>query len=374
MSGILYLNPNYLSADRVWHSLWKEFDISLCTNYREARKWVRDLDPYVLLVSYDPLWPGLADMLGSFLEEDDRHRLIAIHGEGEAERTRESIRRSIGRDGRAARIIHVDDDISSIRQALLSLKYFQERGPAVAVLQGVSKAIRTVNETLEKYAPSEFPVLIRGESGTGKELAARRIHEASPRRQVEMIALDCGALPEHLTESMLFGSEKGAFTDAVEQRGALEEAAGGTLFLDEIGNLSLPGQCKLLRVLESGDYRRLGGKKTRRAEFRLVSATSLDIRKAIRAGGFRNDLYHRVNTLILDIPPLRSRPEDIEPLAVLMCLEHSGGACIPGREAIDKLLSHDWPGNVRELRNTIQRAIVLNGYKGELGGGEIIFS
>jgi transcriptional regulator with PAS, ATPase and Fis domain len=374
MSGILYINQDFLSAGRICRSLWKEFDISLCTHYREANDWIRDLDPAVILVHYDPAIPQLAQFLVHFLEKDDRHRLVAIHARACMESDREEIRRTPNHDSVAYRLFHVDEDLPSIRQALKTIDSPRQATAGAGALQGVSLAIRSVNDILEKYASSDFPVLIVGESGTGKELAARRIHEASARGKFEMVALDCGAFPDQLTESILFGSEKGAFTDAVERSGVLDEAAGSTLFLDEIGNLTLSGQSKFLRVLETGDFRRLGGKKNRKAEFRLVSATSLDLRKAIRDGRFRDDLYYRVNTLILTIPPLRSRPEDIEALAVFLCLKHSGGSCIPGREAIDKLLGHDWPGNVRELKNTIQRAIVLGDSSGELGVDEIIFS
>ncbi len=374
MSGILYINQDFLSAGRICRSLWKEFDISLCTHYREAHDWIRDLDPSIILVHYDPAFPRLAQMFGHFLEKDDRHRLIAIHARGNMEPDRNAILSVANQDSLASRLLDVNDDLPEIRQALKSLNNPRDTPSAAGALHGVSRAILGVNEILEKYAPSELPVLIVGESGTGKELAARRIHEGSNRGKGEMVALDCGAFPDQLTESILFGSEKGAYTDSVERSGVLEEAAGSTLFLDEIGNLSLSGQRKFLRVLETGDFRRLGGKKNRKTDFRLVSATSLDLRKAIHEGLFRDDLYYRVNTLILTIPPLRSRPEDIEALAVLLCLKHSGGSCIPGKDAIEKLLGHDWPGNVRELKNTILRAIVLGDSSGELGVDEIIFA
>ncbi|MDP2754695.1 MAG: sigma 54-interacting transcriptional regulator [Nitrospirota bacterium] len=372
MSGILYLNNNFLEAGRVCTGLWKEFDISLCTDIDKSRNWIDNLQPEILVVQFDPDFPGLGELLGGFLKNAEGNHAIILHRGKTKLEDAESIRKAIGSERLSCRVVHADYDLASIRRALQSVVKTGLKPSGKAVLHGVSQAIVKTNLMLEKFAMYEYPVLICGESGTGKEIAAQRIHAASARSRNDLVALDCGALPEALAEGMLFGSDKGAFTDALDHKGAIEEAEQGTLFLDEIGNLPLPCQCKLLRVLESGDYRRLGGKKNRAAEFRLVSATSLDLGNAARLGGFRLDLFHRINTLVLDIPPLRARPEDIEPIAVQLCLKHSNGRCIPGNLALEKLVNHDWPGNVRELRNTIQRAIVISGGQGELGAEDIM--
>ena len=184
MSGILYINQDFLSAGRICRSLWKEFDISLCTHYREAHDWIRDLDPSIILVHYDPAFPRLAQMFGHFLEKDDRHRLIAIHARGNMEPDRNAILSVANQDSLASRLLDVNDDLPEIRQALKSLNNPRDTPSAAGALHGVSRAILGVNEILEKYAPSELPVLIVGESGTGKELAARRIHEGvEPRKR-----------------------------------------------------------------------------------------------------------------------------------------------------------------------------------------------
>ncbi|MHB8772454.1 MAG: sigma-54-dependent transcriptional regulator [Syntrophales bacterium] len=215
-----------------------------------------------------------------------------------------------------------------------------------------------------RVAPSRTTVLLQGESGTGKELLARLIHHLSPRSIRPIIAVNCGALHENLLESELFGHEKGAFTGATARRiGRFEEADGGTLFLDEIGELSQAVQVKLLRFLQEHEFQRLGGNQTLRSDVRVISATNRNLEQRVKEGAFREDLFYRLNVVVMSIPPLRERKEDILPLIdhFLRRYAEENGKAIEGlsREAQDVLLKYDYPGNVRELENIIERAVVI---------------
>ena len=229
---------------------------------------------------------------------------------------------------------------------------------------GRSPAMVAMMETVRQAAPSTASVLLYGESGTGKELIARAIHDASPRCDGPLVAVNCAALPESILESELFGYEKGAFTGADERKeGRLERANGGTLFLDEIGELSIPVQVKLLRVLQEGEIDRLGGTKPVQVDFRLVVATNADLAAAVKSGRFREDLFYRLNVIAIDLPPLRERPEDIELLADHFARRYAlkndkpiAGFTDAARTALRR---YRWPGNVRELENVVERAVVL---------------
>lgn len=229
---------------------------------------------------------------------------------------------------------------------------------------GVSRALQGVFKMVGRVARSDAPVLIAGESGTGKELVAKAVHEYSPRRQREMITINCGAIPENLLESELFGHEKGSFTGAIARRpGRFEQADGGTLFLDEIGDMPLGIQVKLLRVLQDGTFSRVGSNETLTTDVRIIAATHKNLAEEVAAGRFREDLYYRLNVVEIAIPPLRDRREDI-PLLAEYFLQNitrkNGLARIRlSAEATSALQSHSWPGNVRELENTIARACAL---------------
>lgn len=237
---------------------------------------------------------------------------------------------------------------------------------------GRSKAMGNIISLIRKYAESRHPVLILGETGSGKELVAGALHRCSSRKDKPFIALNCSALPENLVESELFGAEKGAFTDAVRRKGALARAAGGTLFLDEIGSMSITIQPKLLRALETGEYWRLGAEKSERSDFRLVSATcdSLDIQ--METGLFRSDLFYRISDLLIAVPPLRDRIEDVRDLAEHFCRQSGKGYCELSAEALDKLMGYRWPGNVRELKSVINRGCA-NVQRGIIGADDIVF-
>jgi len=215
--------------------------------------------------------------------------------------------------------------------------------------------MKLVRSQIRLYARYEFPVLLTGECGTGKELAAQSIHRLSRRSAAHFLAINCGAIPETILESELFGTEKGAYTGAVSRPGAFESADGGTLFLDEITELASGAQAKLLRALEGGEVRRLGARKNTHCSVRLISATNANLEVK---GGFRYDLLERLETLVLELPPLRKRLEDIPILSQHFLVFCALNATL-SETALDKLKEYDWPGNVRQLRNTIVRAAVM---------------
>jgi DNA-binding NtrC family response regulator len=232
-------------------------------------------------------------------------------------------------------------------------------------LVGGSRAMVELREQVARAARSSASVLVTGERGTGKELVARAIHRASPRAKAALERLNCAAVPAELIESELFGHEAGAFTGATKQRrGKFERAHGGTLFLDEVGDMPLPMQAKLLRVLQEREIERVGGSETLRVDVRVVAATNKDLRAACEKHEFRADLYDRLNVLPLELPPLRTRRDDI-PLLAAAFLEtarrdnHRPGVTL-GKDALDALGRHSFPGNVRELRNLIERLVILN--------------
>ena len=232
-------------------------------------------------------------------------------------------------------------------------------------LIGHSPPMLRVKKLCEKIAPTDSSVLIQGETGTGKELVARRIHDLSPRANMPFVPVNCGALAEHLVESELFGHGKGAYTGAEKSRkGLIEVANGGTLFLDEFGELDKSMQVKLLRFLESGEVRRVGENEAFHVDVRIVCATNRNIQKMVTEGTFREDLYFRINTFEIPLPPLRERKDDIPELARTLIARYMKRREIPESilsvEAIAVLKQHDWPGNVRELANALERALIMS--------------
>ena len=231
-------------------------------------------------------------------------------------------------------------------------------------LVGESQKIRELREQMEMAARSNSRVLIFGESGTGKEVAARLLHEKSPRDGKPFVEVNCAAIPQELIESELFGHEKGSFTGAFEKKnGKFELADGGTLFLDEIGDMSLQTQAKVLRVIETQEFQRVGGNKNINVDVRIIAATNKDLREEVKKGSFREDLFFRLNVIPLFVPPLRERKEDI-PLLVEYFLDSLASEYgKPPRkilsEALKYLQSYDWPGNVRELKNVIERLVIM---------------
>jgi transcriptional regulator with PAS, ATPase and Fis domain len=233
-----------------------------------------------------------------------------------------------------------------------------------ATLIGESGPFLQVMESVKQVAPTNITVLITGESGTGKEMIAKAIHELGPRKEKPMLTVNCGAIPEGILESELFGHEKGSFTGAVESRkGYFELADGGSIFLDEIGEMPPSIQVKLLRILEEKNFIRVGGSKQIQVDVRVITATNRNLEEAVKKGDFRKDLFYRINAIKIHVPPLRARREDIRPLAIHFTEEvckinkiHFKGFT---ENAFKVLENHPWPGNIRELRNLIERVIVL---------------
>ena len=266
-------------------------------------------------------------------------------------------------DALLLRISIVEQHLMLQRENRRLRRQIQQEGSYANII-GQTEVMKKLFRMVDKIAEFKSTVLIHGESGTGKELVARAFHDGGPRADQAFVAINCGAIPENLLESELFGHVRGAFTDAVRNKqGLFEEADGGTLFLDEIGELPLSLQVKLLRVLQESEIRRVGENKARKVDVRILAATIRDLAEMVQAGTFREDLFYRLNVLSVKIPPLRERPEDI-PLLV----EHFLGRCnskmgtaVSGVEpaAMKTLMEYAWPGNVRELENLVERAVIL---------------
>lgn len=257
----------------------------------------------------------------------------------------------------AARVRRLEREIMRLRSELA--------GRGFAHLIGTSPSLEKILKQARAVAPTSATVLLIGENGTGKEMLARAIHEESQRAHTPFVAVSCAALPESLIESELFGHEKGSFTDAKQMRkGRFELADGGTLFLDEIGELTLPVQVKLLRVLQERAFERVGGGKTLMVDIRLIAASNSDLEKAVEAGNFRRDLYYRLNVVPLALPPLRERQEDIPVLAAHFAAKAADKHGRPTSDLdpalLEALQEYEWPGNVRELENLMERLVVLS--------------
>ena len=272
--------------------------------------------------------------------------------------------------------IALHDLLSAIRLAVEKINPANVPAAKISPLPGSpiiakSASVLKLLEDVSTIAPYKLNALVTGETGTGKELIARAIHEASPRRKHNFVALNCAAIPEHLLEDELFGHVKGAFTGAQNDRqGRFEQADQGTLFLDEIGDMNLALQAKLLRVLQENEFEKLGSSKTVKVDVRVVAATSADLERKIADGGFRADLFHRLNVVHLRIPPLRERGEDVMPIAEGLLERFCKTTSLPPKtiseEARQALKNYGFPGNVRQLQNCVERAAVFSGADGEI--------
>jgi DNA-binding NtrC family response regulator len=272
-----------------------------------------------------------------------------------------------------AKPFDIDDLLATVGKAIEKQNLTREivylkselNADAFENMVGVSPAIKQVCGLVSEVGKTLSTVLVTGESGTGKELIARAVHRSGPRRDCPFVTVDCATIPENLVESELFGHEKGAFTDATSQKiGKFELANGGTLFLDEIGNLPFDIQSKILRVLEQREVQRVGGNKVIRIDTRIIAATNIDLKKAVKEGTFRQDLYYRLNVIPVHVPPLRERKEDIPLLldhfVTIYNRELNKNIRGISKEALELMTAYSWPGNVRELRNVVERLIALN--------------
>ncbi|HAS61737.1 MAG TPA: DNA-binding response regulator [Vibrio sp.] len=322
--------------------------------------------------------PGLSgeNLLNSVLRQDPDIPVILITGHGDIEMAVNALRN--GAYDFIEKPFAIDRLIDTTRRALekhnlmlenqalkRSLKASQTLGPRII---GQNASVQTLRDTITHIADTSADILLFGETGTGKELVARSIHEQSSRRENNFVAINCGAVPENLIESELYGHEKGAFTGADSKRiGKFEHAHGGTLFLDEIESMPMQAQIRLLRVLQERVIERVGSNSLIPIDIRVIAATKADLKQASTQGDFRQDLYYRLNVVTLDLPPLRLRKEDIPALFhhfLLVAAARYGkdAASIPSAD-LQTLLGHDWPGNVRELRNCAERFVLL----GKLG-------
>jgi two-component system response regulator AtoC len=250
----------------------------------------------------------------------------------------------------------------ALRRENSALKEVITRRDGLPTIVGTSGAVKDLLTVISRVAASDSPVLIHGESGTGKELVARTIHLRSPRAARPFVSINCGALPDTLLETELFGHRKGAFSGAVTSRVGLFEAAnGGTLFLDEIGEMSPAMQVRLLRTLDSGEVRRVGEERSFHVDVRIVAATSKDLTREAGEGRFRWDLFYRVSTVVVEVPALRQRREDIPQLVQhFLTPARTGKTLAFARDALERLIAYDWPGNIRELRNLVERLQILH--------------
>jgi len=336
------------------------------------------------LVLLDLALPGQSglDLLPQIKERQPETPVIMITAYGTVDNVVEAIR--AGADNFVQKPWDNEKLLADIRSAVarykaeeenLQLKRTMKQRYNFANIVGKSEIMLRVFDLVAQVAPSRSTVLIQGESGTGKELIAKAIHSNSPRRDKPFVPINTGAMPTELLESTLFGHVKGAFTSAIaSKKGLFEVANGGTLFLDEIATMGMDTQAKILRVLQDRRFMHLGGIQEIQVDVRIIAATNIDLRQAVREGKFREDLFYRLNVITVDLPPLRSRREDI-PLLVSHFLEFytNENGMTPRRlsaDALRALIDYEWPGNVRELENSIERGVVLS--SGPVIGSELL--
>ncbi len=356
------------------------YEAACADTVRAAMTLYEEIHPDAVLIDQN-LPDGLGmDIIRKIRASDRGTKLVMMTAHGKVEMAVEAMK--CGADDYLVKPVGLDeiaallDKLVAQTQMENSLSYFQakeENRSGVELILGNSPAITSLKERLARIldveranpdAPERPPLLILGETGTGKELIARALHFDGARRAKPFVEVNCAALPEQLVESELFGHERGAFTDARERKVGLFQAAdGGTLFLDEVGELPLQTQAKLLRALEERTIRPVGGVRDRAVDVRVVAATNASLEDKIRQGEFRSDLYYRLNTLVVNAPPLRRRGEDILLLAnafmTQFCARYGRNGLQLADDARAALLAHSWPGNVRELRNIAQQACLL---------------
>ena len=328
------------------------------------------------LVFSDVKMPGLDGI--EFLEKAQLHcPVIMISGHGNIETAVEAMKKGawdfMEKPLDLNRLLQMTknaiaygDVRTELKQKTEELQQMRKQVSGHYQMVGESAAITRVREIINKVAATEARVLITGENGTGKEVVAHLLHEQSSRANGSMVEVNCAAIPSELIESELFGHMKGSFTGAVKDRaGKFEQADGGTLFLDEIGDLSLAAQAKVLRALQENEITRVGSDKTTKVNVRVLAATNKDLPQEIKAGNFREDLFHRLNVIPICVPALRERLEDIPALTEYftkqICAEQGWKEKTFAPKAIEALQQRDWPGNIRELRNVIERLIILAG-------------
>ncbi len=349
--GLLVVDDDPLITDTLAFALGAEYTVYACDSRAHAVELLRQLDapPPLALVDLGlPPTPHSPEegfrLIADLLAHSPRMKIFVLSGQNDAANARHA--RALG----AWEFIAKPADAASLARALA--RGLEAPAAEEVDFVGASPALAKLKNQIAQFAAAPYPVLIEGESGSGKELAAARLHRLSPRARAPYFSLNCAAISPQLVEPTLFGHAKGAFTGAAAGKaGFFEEAADGTLFLDEIGELPLEMQAKLLRVLENGEYQRVGETQRRTARCRVIAATNRDLRRAVREGAFRADLYHRLSVFTLSVPPLRELDQD-----KLALLDHfRKGAFELDEGALARWLRYDFPGNVRELRNIVIR-------------------
>lgn len=347
------------------------FEAEVFTCPTTGLEWTKQHGADLLLTDY--LMPGLngLDLLTQIKDVDSTLPVIVISGEGTIEAAVEAMKRGaydfIEKPFHPELLVLAAARACEIRQLRQDCKTLQSQLQRASGLHGVvfrSDAMSKVVGLVKRLAPRDIPILIEGETGTGKEVVARMIHQESPRAAQPFVPVDCSSLPESLLESELFGHEKGAFTGAGQaKRGLLEEVSGGTLFLDELGNISAAAQTKLLRVLQDGRIRRIGGTDLIKVDFRLISASNVSLERAVADERFRADLFYRLNGAVVQLPPLAARKDDIPLLALHFVQQYrerfKRAAVAISPAGMRVLLDYHWPGNVRELEHAIMRAVCV---------------
>jgi DNA-binding NtrC family response regulator len=349
----------------------KGYGVEVAADGSEALRLLRDNPFDVILL--DIVMPGVdgISLMKTLKEDPGAPSIIVLTGKATVETAVEAMKNGaydyLTKPYKLDELVIVIDRAYeygrlSVKSKLLEQELVRIESPFELV--GTSKQLRDILAVIQKVAPTDSPVFIQGESGTGKELVANTVWHYSTRKDAPFIALNCASLSENLIESELFGHEKGAFTSAYQMKhGLVEVADKGTLFLDEIGEMPIGLQAKLLRFLDSGEFRRVGGNKTLSVDVRVIAATNKELTGLIRAGKFREDLFYRLNVINITIPPLRERKEDIDELArhflgkYAKKLAKSITDLTP--DALELLSAYHWPGNVRELENVVERAVIL---------------
>ena len=372
MKKILIVDDELSLRSSLYNTFKNSYQVETAGSGSEAIKKVEGDDfDLILLDQKMPDIDGL-QVLKEIKRIDDRVSIIMMTAYGSIESSVEAMK--LGAHDYILKPYELDEikiivekaiNYKELSEEVVSLKAALSERFQFSSIIGKSKQMQDIFQCLQDAAGTTVNILILGESGTGKELIAKAIHYNSKRRNRPLVVVNCAALPEELLESEIFGHEKGAFTGADRMRiGKAEEAHGGTLFLDEIGDLSLKTQPKLLRFLQDGKIERLGSNKAIQLDVRLIAATNQDIVSALEEGSFRKDLYYRINTLTIEIPPLRERKEDIPFLAnhflSLYAGIHQKKVTSIDPEVIEHFMNYSWPGNIRELEKVIERGVVLS--------------
>jgi two-component system, NtrC family, response regulator len=373
--NLLIIEDESSLAKQLKWALSKEYAVSTAANIKQAKTLLNTKPfPVVTLDLGLPPFPDTPDEGFRFLEEfrslAPYSKVIVITGNSEESNAVKAI--GMGAADFCSKPIDLKllEIVLSRTYRIFELEEASRRiqeqcgGAQLCGMLGISEPMGRLFDLIRQASRTDYTVLITGESGTGKEMAAQAIHTMSQRAKKPLVIVNCGAIPENLLESELFGHERGSFTGAVGRKiGRFEQADEGTLFLDEIGEMPLPLQVKILRFLQEGTIERVGGTGTMRLNIRVIAATNVDLEKAVEENSFREDLFHRLNVVRVPIPPLRERPEDILMLAQHFLREEmkqSGQPHLPfSPGALGALTAHSWPGNVRELQNRIRRAITV---------------